>query len=285
LARTGQNPGVSPSGTAPRSMKISLRREKHSATYGNEDATSRVEEAAERGAEHEGGAHGEAAPGQATLQAALASGSGPVAASDAGAGSNGLESAAPVDGVMTQVTEHDRPALARTGQNSELTPYPARAQISEICKVPEKLGAAHGNGEATPVLDETHSPAPGASPGQVVREAHVFQASARAGIDKRGLDREEREIVRLLIGRRKPVGLEAIASRLGLDVETLRDVHEPFLERQGLVERTERGRVATEKAWRLYGAVSAARPCGSGARKCAPAFRGIPVLAFPRLGG
>jgi Holliday junction DNA helicase RuvB len=101
--------------------------------------------------------------------------------------------------------------------------------------------------------------------GGIIQFSHVVHVAQRLGIDARGLSREERAVVRLLIDRGRPVGLEAIASRLGLDLETLRDVHEPWLERAGLVERTERGRVATDKALAWYG--KGVRP-----------RRGIPVL-------
>jgi len=106
--------------------------------------------------------------------------------------------------------------------------------------------------------------------GQIIQFSHVVHGAQRLGIDARGLSPEERAVVRLLIDRGRPVGLEAIASRLGLDLETLRDVHEPWLERAGLVERTERGRVATPKARAWY---------GSGGRR----GWGIRVLPF-RLG-
>ncbi len=59
--------------------------------------------------------------------------------------------------------------------------------------------------------------------------------------------------MKLLIERGKPMGQAALAGRLGVDLETFRDVHEPWLERSGLVERTELGRVATGKARSLYG--------------------------------
>jgi hypothetical protein len=49
------------------------------------------------------------------------------------------------------------------------------------------------------------------------------------------------------------VGVEALAGRVGVDRETFRDVHEPWLERSGLIERMERGRVATGEAWELRG--------------------------------
>ncbi len=56
----------------------------------------------------------------------------------------------------------------------------------------------------------------------------------------------------LLFGRGRPMGRDALAARLGVDIETWRDVHEPYLERSGLLERTEAGRVATPKARWLY---------------------------------
>jgi Holliday junction DNA helicase RuvB len=85
----------------------------------------------------------------------------------------------------------------------------------------------------------------------VIAVAHVVQAAERLGIDERGLDRV---VVKLLLRRGKPTGLEAIASRIGVDLETYRDVHEPWLERSGLVERTRDGRVATEEARAIFGA-------------------------------
>ena len=88
----------------------------------------------------------------------------------------------------------------------------------------------------------------------VILLAHVGQAAERLGIDRHGLDRVERAAVRLLIERGRPLGRESLAARLGVDLETYRDVHEPWLERSGLVERTELGRVATPKANDLYGA-------------------------------
>jgi Holliday junction DNA helicase RuvB len=65
------------------------------------------------------------------------------------------------------------------------------------------------------------------------------------------------------------MGREALAARLGVDIETYSRVHEPWLERSGLVERTERGRVATRKARDLYGAERPGRPRGRLA-KCEP---------------
>jgi len=98
-------------------------------------------------------------------------------------------------------------------------------------------------GESEPVVHHV---------GGVMQFSHVVHGARRRGIDARGLSREDRAIVRLLIEQGRPVGLEAIVSRLGLDLDTLRDIHEPWLERTGLVERAERGRVATAKARAWY---------------------------------
>ena len=70
------------------------------------------------------------------------------------------------------------------------------------------------------------------------------------------------------------MGQEAIASRLGIELETYRHVDEPWLERMGLIERTERGRVATRLAQLWYGP----------GRKPLPTSGGSPILPF-RLRG
>ena len=73
---------------------------------------------------------------------------------------------------------------------------------------------------------------------------------------------------------------EAIASRLGIDFETFRDIHGPWLERAGLIERTERGRVATKLAWVFYGPAKRVKPENGNGRKPIPTIRGIPILPF-----
>ena len=50
-----------------------------------------------------------------------------------------------------------------------------------------------------------------------------------------------------------PVGLDAIAVSIGEDRDTIEDVYEPFLIQKGLVARTPRGRVVTEKAYGYLG--------------------------------
>jgi len=98
------------------------------------------------------------------------------------------------------------------------------------------------------------------------------------GIDERGLDRVERAALELLLDRRRPLGRESLAARLGVDLETWRDVHEPWLERSGLLERTEAGRVATRKARGLYGtSETGAAPANTAAER-RPLLEAIPEL-------
>jgi Holliday junction DNA helicase RuvB len=89
--------------------------------------------------------------------------------------------------------------------------------------------------------------------------AHMGQAVERLGIDGHALDRVEQAAVRLLVARDRPLGREALAARLGVDLETYRDFHEPWLERSDLIERTEAGRAATLKAKALFGGYSEMR--------------------------
>lgn len=70
-------------------------------------------------------------------------------------------------------------------------------------------------------------------------------------VDKKGLDHIDREILRILIENfgGGPVGLDTLATALSEDVGTLEDVYEPYLIKCGMLNRTPRGRVATEAAY------------------------------------
>lgn len=70
-------------------------------------------------------------------------------------------------------------------------------------------------------------------------------------VDSLGLDNVDIKFLNGIIERFKggPVGLEAVASAIGEEVMTLEDVSEPYLLQIGFINRTPRGRVATEKAY------------------------------------
>jgi Holliday junction DNA helicase RuvB len=78
------------------------------------------------------------------------------------------------------------------------------------------------------------------------------QAFEMKGVDEHGLTRTDREYLRILMDAAGAVGVETLATALSESVETMTESIEPFLVRQGLIQRTARGRVATEKAAKLF---------------------------------
>lgn len=74
-------------------------------------------------------------------------------------------------------------------------------------------------------------------------------------VDRLGLDNNDRTILRTLIEKFSggPVGLETLAAAIGEDAGTLEDVYEPYLLMNGLINRTPRGRMATEAAYHHLG--------------------------------
>ncbi len=74
-------------------------------------------------------------------------------------------------------------------------------------------------------------------------------------VDKVGLDNNDRSILLMMIEKfgGGPVGLETLAAALGEDAGTLEDVYEPYLLMNGFINRTPRGRMATESAYRHLG--------------------------------
>ena len=71
-------------------------------------------------------------------------------------------------------------------------------------------------------------------------------------VDDMGLDEMDNRILSSIIEKFKggPVGLSTIATAVGEEAGTIEEVHEPFLIMEGFVQRTQRGRIATEKAYK-----------------------------------
>ena len=71
-------------------------------------------------------------------------------------------------------------------------------------------------------------------------------------VDELGLDNVDIRFLKGIIERFKggPVGIESIAAAIGEEEVTLEDVYEPYLMQQGLINRTPRGRIVTEKAYK-----------------------------------
>jgi holliday junction DNA helicase RuvB len=88
----------------------------------------------------------------------------------------------------------------------------------------------------------------------------ITLAAAKKGLDALevdylGLDRIDRQLLKAIIQKYNggPVGLETLAATIGEDAGTIEDVYEPYLLQQGLIQRTPRGRAATDLAYKHVG--------------------------------
>jgi Holliday junction DNA helicase RuvB len=105
---------------------------------------------------------------------------------------------------------------------------------------------------------------------QVRGDGRVTEPVARAAlelyeVDEIGLDRLDRSVLQAMCQRfgGGPVGLSTLAIAVGEERETVEEVAEPFLVRQGFLMRTPRGRVATAAAWRHLGLTPPASSTGA----------------------
>lgn len=81
------------------------------------------------------------------------------------------------------------------------------------------------------------------------------EALERLKVDKMGLDNTDHELLLAIIEKFNggPVGVEALSSSIGEEVTTIEDVYEPYLLQTGLLKRTSRGRIATDKSYEILG--------------------------------
>lgn len=89
----------------------------------------------------------------------------------------------------------------------------------------------------------------------VIDEKSVIGILDMLEIDEYGLDAMDRKILIKIIENYNggPVGLETLSLLLGEDKRTVEEVYEPYLVKNGLIKRTHRGRVVTEKAYNHLG--------------------------------
>ncbi|MDO5393688.1 MAG: Holliday junction branch migration DNA helicase RuvB [Mycoplasmatota bacterium] len=85
--------------------------------------------------------------------------------------------------------------------------------------------------------------------------AITLEALNRLKVDNMGLDSTDHDLLLAIIQKFNggPVGVEAIASSIGEEVTTIEDVYEPYLLQMGLLKRTSRGRMVTDKAYEILG--------------------------------
>jgi Holliday junction DNA helicase RuvB len=89
----------------------------------------------------------------------------------------------------------------------------------------------------------------------------VEKALAMLGVDTLGLTSADRDILKIIITKfgGGPVGLNTIAAALAEEQATVEEVYEPYLIQLGLLERTPRGRIATDKAYAHLGEKGSAK--------------------------
>ena len=88
-----------------------------------------------------------------------------------------------------------------------------------------------------------------------VTQAIADRALTRLGVDHLGLDGADRRYLELIAGSYGggPVGIETLSAALSESRDALEEVIEPYLLQQGLIQRTPRGRMLAERAWRHLG--------------------------------
>ena len=81
------------------------------------------------------------------------------------------------------------------------------------------------------------------------------KALEQLGVDEYGLDKMDRNILEILIEKFSggPVGLKSLGVAVGEDPSTIEDVYEPYLIKEGFIQRTNRGRIAQKLAYNLLG--------------------------------
>lgn len=90
--------------------------------------------------------------------------------------------------------------------------------------------------------------------GEINKEVAV-SALEMMDVDELGLDEMDKKIINVIIDKFKggPVGINSLAVAVGEEGETIEEIYEPFLIQEGLINRTPRGRSATQRAYRHLG--------------------------------
>jgi holliday junction DNA helicase RuvB len=104
---------------------------------------------------------------------------------------------------------------------------------------------------------------------QVRGSGRIDRATAQAAlemleVDKHGFDEMDRRLLLAIMEKYQggPVGLNTLAAALAEDADAIEDIYEPFLIQIGFLDRTPRGRVATQLAYDHFGIVPPRRQAG-----------------------
>ncbi|MEE2876266.1 MAG: Holliday junction branch migration DNA helicase RuvB [Candidatus Neomarinimicrobiota bacterium] len=107
---------------------------------------------------------------------------------------------------------------------------------------------------ANRILRRTRDYAEVKANGVITREV-AMRSLEKLGIDGHGLDDMDRSILSLLVEKFDggPVGINSLSIAIGEDPQTIEDVYEPFLIKEGFIQRTPRGRIAETRAFKYLG--------------------------------
>ncbi len=177
-------------------------------------------------------------------------------------------------GATTRMGLLTAPMRARFGINCHLDYYDVKTleriihRSADILKVPITPEGAHEiarRSRGTPrianaLLRRIRDFAQIKGDGTIEAEIAKYGLAA-LNVDEHGLDEMDNKILSTIIHKFKggPVGISTIATAVGEEAGTIEEVHEPFLIMEGYIQRTPRGREATEKAYRHLGVVPPGR--------------------------
>ncbi len=149
-------------------------------------------------------------------------------------------------GIVERLSFYDRAALHQilTRSSGILSIEASREGLEEVA------GRSRGTPRiANRLLKRVRDYAQVKGDGTISKEIASY-ALDQLGVDQLGLDSMDRQILQLIESKFAggPVGIETIAAALSEDRDTLEEVYEPFLIQEGLLQKTQRGRVTTEIA-------------------------------------
>lgn len=166
-------------------------------------------------------------------------------------------------GATTRAGMLTSPLRSRFGFVARLDFYPADDLCSILRRSAEVLGATVTQDGAMEIARRSRGTPRIANRllrrvrdyAEVRASGTIDQEVARAAldllaVDEKGLDEMDLRILRTILGKFRggPVGLSTIAASVGEGGETIEEIYEPFLVKEGYLERTPRGRVATDRA-------------------------------------